>query len=994
MRIFDLYNHFQKTKKMKKAIYSLVINFFLVFSATAQWSTDPMVNTIVNDLGGSQAVPHIAYDDAGNFYVGFYSNETGNYNIRLQYYNWNGVAQWAADGLLVSDHPQNSWITEWDLTTDNTGNCVLAFNDNRDGNLNIYAYAISPSGTFLWGADGIALTTDPEFEAVPSITVTSANNTIVTWSRPTATYDQTIMQKITPAGTLSWGSAGVVYQSGSFNYTGPRVLGVEGDQYLMAFYKETGNFPALTRHIYVQKFDASGNAVWGSDVLASNSNGISAFNNFTIASDNANGIIIAWTDDRNSDNNINSAVQRVLSDGSILWPANGSEVSNINTDSDQNPRILGINSSDEVLVSWSRKNGNQSQTAVAGQKFSTNGTPMWTNAGIDFIPMSANVGGTIGGVVFDGTNALIVYDEYVTSSAFYNISALAVDGSGNMIWTPNTVLMAGRTTSKIHSIVSRLYNDQLIAVWEEGAATDDIYMQNIFTDGSLGTPPISDDATLSDLTVNGTTVEGFSPAVFAYNVAIPAGDPLPITGATTNFPAATLAITQATSVPGTASVLVTAEDGTTQLTYTIDFYVASTDALLSDLTVDGTTIAGFDPNVFTYDFPVPTGDPIPVVGATPSDPNADVVINQAIDLPGSATVVVTAEDGTTTNTYTVNYLYNAGSDATLADLQVGGVTIEGFDPNVFDYSYAVVYNQPAPYVLGIPNDPLATVDDTQCISIPGDAVLVVTAEDNVTTKTYTVHFFYLGYDATLFDLTVDGTTIPDFDPNITEYQYQVDETTPIPSVDGTTSDPMAILTITQATVIPGTALLHVVAEDGVTELTYSVYFYTPATDATLMDLTLDGTTIEGFDPAITYYEYDVYEGDAVPVIDAVTSDPLATMEITQAPTAPGDGYVSVTAQDGVTYINYTVHFNLITGIDNETENTWQVFPNPVDNQLNLTGIDGETHIQIYTLLGERVYQSTLSENGIIDTQVLNQGIYFLNLVDQSGRATTIKLIKK
>ena len=70
---------------MKKLIFSALIIFLIAFHAFAQWSDDPLVNTIVNNLTGSQAVPHIAYDDAGNFYVGFYSNDAGNYDIRLQY---------------------------------------------------------------------------------------------------------------------------------------------------------------------------------------------------------------------------------------------------------------------------------------------------------------------------------------------------------------------------------------------------------------------------------------------------------------------------------------------------------------------------------------------------------------------------------------------------------------------------------------------------------------------------------------------------------------------------------------------------------------------------------------------------------------------------------------------------------------------------------------------------------------------------------------------
>ena len=194
---------------MKKLIVVITIVIATTITAFAQWVSDPLVNTIVNNMSGSQAVPHIAYDDVGNFYVGFYSNDAGNYDIRLQYYNFAGVAQWATDGLLVSGHTQNSWVTDWDLTTDNTGNCVMAFNDVRDGNANVYAYAISPSGSFLWGADGIQLTNDSQDEFVPSITVTSSNNAIVAWSRPTTTDNVVVMQKITPTGTLSWGNSGI-----------------------------------------------------------------------------------------------------------------------------------------------------------------------------------------------------------------------------------------------------------------------------------------------------------------------------------------------------------------------------------------------------------------------------------------------------------------------------------------------------------------------------------------------------------------------------------------------------------------------------------------------------------------------------------------------------------------------------------------------------------------------------------------------------------------
>ncbi|NOU48356.1 MAG: T9SS type A sorting domain-containing protein [Bacteroidales bacterium] len=979
---------------MKKFLPSVFFFLMMVTSVSAQWTDDPLVNTIVNNLTGSQAVPHIAYDATGNFYIGFYSNETGNYNIRLQYYNFAGVAQWDDAGLLVSDHTQNSWVTDWALTTDNSGNCVLAFNDVRNGNVDVFAYAISPAGTFLWGTDGITLTTDAQDEYVPSITVTSANNVIVAWQRPTATKIQTVMQKISPAGTLLWGSTGVTYQNSSFGYTGPRVLGVENDQFLLAFYKETGNFPALTRHIYVQKFNTSGAAVWSNDVLVCDANGISAFNNFTIASDNANGIVLAWTDDRNSDNNINAAINRVLTNGTTTWPADGTEVTTQSNLSNQSPRIVGVNSNNEVIVTWSKKSSDQNQTAISGQKFSANGVAQWTNTGIDFVAMNSMVSGSVGGDVYDGTNAMIVYEEYVSSSAFSHIKALGINNAGVLIWSPANTLVAGRTTGKSHHVLSRIYNDQLISAWEEGSDGSDIYMQNINTDGSIGEPPISNDATLIDLTVNGITVNGFDPEVYLYDYPVPTGDPVPVTGATANFPLATVNITQAVSVPGNAVVLVTAEDGVTQHTYTVNFYVAGTDHSLADLTVNDVTIPGFSPAIFTYDYTVPTGDPIPVVGATATDIHAEVDINQAIALPGVATVEVTSEDGLNSSIYTVNFLYTPSTDATLEDILLNGASLDGFEPNIFEYDVEVIYDEPAPYTMGVPTDPNATVGETQCPAIPGDAVLVVTAEDGLTSLTYTVHFAYVNYDASLSDLTVDGITITGFDPATTSYQYQVENGNPIPVIGGTANDPLATLTISQATEIPGQATIVVLAVDGVHETTYSVYFYTISNIATLLDLKVDGVTVEGFDPAINYYEVDVLEGSAIPVITASTTDPQATMVITQATAVPGDGTVVVTAEDGITQFTYTVHFNLITGIEVNNESSITIFPNPVEGKMQFKGLTDDARIEIVNMIGNKVVDKVLNDNQFVDISYLPAGIYFARILQSNSKIETLKFIKR
>ena len=89
-----------------------------------------------------------------------------------------------------------------------------------------------------------------------------------------------------------------------------------------------------------------------------------------------------------------------------------------------------------------------------------------------------------------------------------------------------------------------------------------------------------------------------------------------------------------------------------------DPVVAGTDATLSDLQVDSATLTGFSSGTTSYIYEVAFGASTPqITAATTTDANASTSIIQATTIPGDATVVVTAQDGTTTQTYTVYYYY-------------------------------------------------------------------------------------------------------------------------------------------------------------------------------------------------------------------------------------------------------------------------------------------------------------------------------------------------
>ena len=169
--------------------------------------------------------------------------------------------------------------------------------------------------------------------------------------------------------------------------------------------------------------------------------------------------------------------------------------------------------------------------------------------------------------------------------------------------------------------------------------------------------PEKDDATLKSIIINGEKIEGFTPETTEYNVVLPFGTTeVPVVAATATSAKATVSVTQATAVDGTATIVVTAEDGIATQTYTVKFTVAdsqSEDATLASISIDGTAIADFKADSLNYTHTIAyTATTIPVIAAEANDASASVSITPADAVPGTATIVVTAQAGNK-QTYTV-----------------------------------------------------------------------------------------------------------------------------------------------------------------------------------------------------------------------------------------------------------------------------------------------------------------------------------------------------
>lgn len=119
-------------------------------------------------------------------------------------------------------------------------------------------------------------------------------------------------------------------------------------------------------------------------------------------------------------------------------------------------------------------------------------------------------------------------------------------------------------------------------------------------------------------------------------------------------------------------VLVLVQDFTSkeiyQSTYSVEDAVYNTEAHLSSIEVDGSAIAGFDPNTFNYDYTMPSGTSIvPDVAGIPVDPNATVIVVPAYLLPGTTTIDVFGEDLVSHQTYFVNFAWPVGQNENMID---------------------------------------------------------------------------------------------------------------------------------------------------------------------------------------------------------------------------------------------------------------------------------------------------------------------------------------
>lgn len=492
---------------MKK--YLLISILLFLNSVFAQWSTDPGTNLLICDVAGEQALAKIAMTSDGGCYISWFDTRSGAYNVYLQRLDPLGYKMWAPDGLLISNNPQDTWITDYDLICDQNDHAVLVFSDIRSGGLlKPFAYMISPNGDFLWGSNGIDISTADSFQPSPTLTETSDGNFVFAWISSDGSQ-KIALQKLSPIGQKLWGSTPILIQSATEDYSYPAVVKSDNEQTILVHTVQTGGFPPAVR-IRAHKLDVNGQLLWGTGGVMIQDNGQMAFFQVPeVESDGNNGALMAWYDGRAMNNLSSSFVQRISSTGSLYFPANGSEGSLAAQRNKFYPQVAFNQTTQETYMFWMETEPNQNQNGIYGQKFSASGNRLWGSSGKVFIPLSAPNTKSISDLSSHmGTEKVyLFYLDSEGSGLNTKTMGFACDTSGAFIWSGNFVTLSNPTQEKLQMETAMDIYKNCKLVWgDRRLDASGIYAQDINPSGQLGQPVIPVELTSFAATIQGNVV--------------------------------------------------------------------------------------------------------------------------------------------------------------------------------------------------------------------------------------------------------------------------------------------------------------------------------------------------------------------------------------------------------------------------------------------------------------------------------------------------------
>ncbi len=432
----------------------------------------------------------------------------------------------------------------------------------------------------------------------------------------------------------------------------------------------------------------------------------------------------------------------------------------------------------------------------------------------------------------------------------------------------------------------------------------------------------SDNAKLGDILVNGTSISGFNPMVGVYNVALPYGTTkAPVVSYVMAEDGQTVTVTQATSAKGTATINVTAPDGTTTKTYTINFSVAQlADNTLEGIKINGELLANFVPTLTTYSVELPLGTTkMPTVEAVSAYPAGEqTIVYTAPDKidGGQYKISVTTPGNQTAKVYKLNFKITASTNCKLRDLKMGDYIL--FNPDSRTYYVTLpIGTTTLPEITYVKGDAYQKVEIKEG-GVDGTTSITVTAASGDQMIYKIICSTEKSEASHLNNIYIGGVALEGFDPNVTAYTYNLPiGTTELPTITWDKGDDYETVTLTAGS-LNGMTRITVTAGNGNTTIYKITFSLETSSNATLKGISVGGEPLTDFDPATLIYLINLPKGTTeLPAITWTQYDEWQTVTVRYGG-VNGDTKITVRPQTGAPQ-TYTLQFRVETSSVNYLE---------------------------------------------------------------------------
>ena len=429
-------------------------------AAYANWITDG-VAICAADSGQSDV--QIVPDGSGGAIMAWRDKRNANLDIYAQRVDANGHSLWNSSGVPVCTLLSTQLLA--DMISDGSGGAILVWEDDRNGNSDIYAQRLSADGNPQWAANGIPVCTAAYAQQLPVlVTGLYAGWAIIAWQDyRNGTGADIYAQHLTSDGNPNWGGDGIPICTASNYQTNPAIVSDGNGGAIIAWQDSRSD----SSNIYAQRVGYWGGTQWtGGGVPICEVAEAQILP--TLASDGQGGAIIAWEDFR-SGTRSDVYAQHVYSGGYTGWSWGGISIGT----SAMYPAIVSDGGNGAIIAWQDYRSG--SGFDIYAQHVDYYGNARWTSGGAAACTAPNNqefprlvADGSAGAYVtwMDSRNGdRDVYAQRFTASglASWGSDGAAISTAANLQRNPRLTFSAGRA---------------IIAWYDNRSGAYDIYAQS------------------------------------------------------------------------------------------------------------------------------------------------------------------------------------------------------------------------------------------------------------------------------------------------------------------------------------------------------------------------------------------------------------------------------------------------------------------------------------------------------------------------------------